>query len=387
MNNFEFYSPTRIIFGKGNQKKIGKYVKKYSSNILLHYGKDSIKKNGIYEEVILSLQEAGITYTELSGVQPNPRVSLVRQGVKLCKDKKIDFILAVGGGSVIDSAKAIALGIKYDGDVWDFFTRQALPEQSVPVAVILTIPAAGSESSPNTVITNEEDSMKLAVNYPNLRPVFSILNPVFCFTLPKEQIGYGVCDMMAHIFERYFTQTKFTELSDKLCEGTLKTIINNASKVLKNFNDYNAWAEIMLAGNIAHNGLLGMGRNEDWASHGIEHAMSAVYDIPHGAGLSIVFPAWMKYVYKRNIPLFVQFAVNVWGVSDSVRNSEEIALKGIEETEKFFKSLNLPVRLGNLNIKESDIEIMAKKATVFGSLGAFKELTTEDVIAIYKLAL
>jgi len=387
MNNFEFYNPTRIIFGKDTQKQIGKYVKKYSSNILLHYGKDSIKKNGIYTDVILSLKEAGISYTELGGVQPNPRVSLVRRGIKICKEQKIDFILAVGGGSVIDSAKAIALGIKYNGDVWDLFTRKAASENSVPVGVILTIPAAGSESSPNSVITNEEESMKLAVSYPNLRPVFSILNPAFCFSLPKEQLGYGVCDMMAHIFERYFTQTQFTELTDKLCEGTLKTIINNSSIILKNFNDYNAWSEIMFAGNIAHNGLLGMGRKEDWASHGIEHALSAVYDIPHGAGLSIVFPAWMKYVYKENIPLFVRFALNVWDVDGKLKNSEEIALKGIEETEIFFKSLNLPTRLADLNIKEDNIEIMAKKTTVFGSLGSFKELNTEDVIAIYKLAL
>lgn len=387
MNNFEFCNPTRIIFGKDSQKKVGEYVKKYSSNILFHYGKESIKKSGLYDEVISSLKEAGVAYTELGGVQPNPRISLVRKGVKICKEKKIDFILAAGGGSVIDSAKAIALGIKYDGDVWDFFTMKALPKQTASTAVILTIPAAGSESSPNTVISNEEESMKLAVKYPPLRPVFSILNPAFCFSLPKEQLGYGVCDMMAHIFERYFTQTKYTELSDKLCEGTLKTIIDNAYKLLNNFNDYNAWAEIMLAGNVAHNGFLGMGRQEDWASHGIEHAISAVYDIPHGAGLSIVFPAWMKYVYKYNIPLFNQFAVNVWGVSGGISNSEEIVLKGIEETEKFFKRLNLPVRLGDLNIKEKDIEIMAKKATAFGTLGSFKELDTEDVKAIYKLAL
>lgn len=387
MNNFEFYNPTRIIFGKDNQKKVGDYVKRYSSNILLHYGKNSIKKNGLYDEVVLSLKEAGVTFTDLGGVQPNPRVSLVREGIKICKEKNIDFILAVGGGSVIDSAKAIALGAKYNGDVWDFFTRKAVPENSVPGATILTIPAAGSESSPNTVITNEEESMKLGAAHESLRPVFSILNPVFCFTLPKEQLGYGVCDMMAHIFERYFTNTENTELSDKLCEATLKTIINNAPKILENFNDYDAWSEIMWAGNIAHNGLLGMGRTEDWASHGIEHAISAVHDIAHGAGLAIVFPAWMKYVYKENVPLFVQFAVNVWGVNDSIRNSEETALKGIEETEKFFKSLGLPVRLGELNIKENEIGIMAKKATAFGPLGAFKALNFEDVKEIYKIAL
>ncbi|MDR3113831.1 MAG: iron-containing alcohol dehydrogenase [Endomicrobium sp.] len=387
MNNFEFYSPTRIIFGEGNQKKIGKYVKRYSSNILLHYGRNSIKNNGLYDETVLSLKEAGVSFTELGGVMPNPRVSLVRQGIKLCKEKNIDFILAVGGGSVIDSAKAIALGVKHSGDVWDFFTKKAVAKDSIPIAVILTIPAAGSESSPNTVITNEEDAMKLSIVHESLRPTFSILNPAFCFTLPKEQFGYGVCDMAAHIFERYFTQTKFTELSDQLCEGTLKTVIDNAYKILKNYNDYNAWAEIMWAGNIAHNGLLGMGRKEDWASHGIEHAISAVYDIPHGAGLSIVFPAWMKYVYRQNIPLFVQFAINVWGVDGSIRNSEETALKGIEETEKFFKSLGLPTRFGDINIKESDIEIMAKKAVAFGSIGSFKELNCEDVTEIYKLAI
>ncbi|WP_428897653.1 hypothetical protein Dip518_001444 [Parelusimicrobium proximum] len=387
MNNFVFYSPTKIIFGKGSEKEIGQNLRKYSKNILLHYGGGSIKKSGLYDSVTASLKAEGINYTELGGVKPNPRLSLVREGIKICKENNIDFILAVGGGSVIDSAKAIALGVKYEGDVWDIFLRKGpAPVSALPVATILTIPAAGSESSQSVVISNEETQMKIGFGSPIIRPVFSILNPEFCFTLPAEQAGYGVCDMMAHIFERYFTNTKNTELSDKLCEGTLKAIINNAPKVLKNMRDYDAWAEIMWAGNLAHNGLLGMGREEDWASHGIEHAVSAVHDIAHGAGLAIIFPAWMKYVYKHNKPLFAQFAVNVWGVSDSMRDEDSVARKGIEAMENFFKSLGLPVRLSEVGVGEADFSVMAKKATAFGPLGSFVKLSYEDVLEIYKLA-
>ncbi|MGB2579374.1 hypothetical protein AAIR98_001293 [Elusimicrobium simillimum] len=387
MNNFEFYSPTRIIFGKGTEKEIGGRIAKYSSKVLLHYGGGSIKKSGLYDAVVKSLKEAKVDFVELGGVQPNPRLSLVHKGIELCRREGVEFILAVGGGSVIDSAKAIALGVDYEGDVWDFYLRKAVPQAALPVATILTIPAAGSESSQSTVITNEETSMKIGLGTHLVRPVFSILNPEFCFTLPKEQVGNGVCDMMAHIFERYFTNTKHTELSDKLCEGALKAIINNAPKVVKNIKDYDAWAEIMWAGNLAHNSLFGMGREEDWASHGIEHAISAVHDIAHGAGLSIVFPAWMKYVYKHNPAIFAQFAVNVWGVTDALRDTEAVALKGIEMTETFFKSIGLPVRLSEVNVGEKDFEVMASKATSFGPLGSFVKLSKEDVKEIYRLAL
>jgi alcohol dehydrogenase YqhD (iron-dependent ADH family) len=385
MNNFDFYNPTRIIFGRGTQLQTGENVKKYASKVLLHYGGGSIKKSGLYAQITASLKSAGVDFTELCGVVPNPRLSLVKQGIDICRRDGIKFILAVGGGSVIDSAKAIALGVPYNGDVWDFFTNKAKPQTALPVAAVLTIPAAGSESSFSVVISNEETQMKLGHKTNLVRPVFSILNPEFCFTLPKEQAAYGVCDMMAHIFERYFSNVPHTELTDNLCEGALRAIIANAPRVLADMQNYDAWAEIMLCGNLAHNGLLGIGRQEDWASHAIEHALSAVYDIPHGQGLAIIFPAWMKYVYKTNIPLFARFAANVWG-EDLLPSAEATALKGIERTEEFFKSLGLPVRLRDAAIAEAGLEMLAQKATTFGPIGAFRKLETKDVFEVYKLA-
>ena len=387
MNNFDFCSPTRLIFGRDTQKHVGETVKKYASKILLHYGSGSVKKSGLYDEVKASLKAAGVDFEELGGVVPNPRVSLVREGIKICRKHNIGFILAVGGGSVIDSAKAIALGVPYQGDVWDFFTGKAKPQTALPIATILTIPAAGSESSLSVVISDDETQMKLGHKTNLIRPVFSILNPELCYTLPKEQAAYGACDMMAHIFERYFSNVPNTELTDRLCEGTLRAIIDNAPRVLNNMKDYNAWAELMFAGNLAHNGLLGMGRQEDWASHGIEHAVSAVYDIPHGQGLAIIFPAWMKYVYKTNIPLFARFAANVWSMrAKDLGDGEILALKGIERTEEFFKTLGLPTRLREVKVEESTLGLMAQKATTFGPIGAFKKLDCKDVLEIYKLA-
>jgi alcohol dehydrogenase YqhD (iron-dependent ADH family) len=387
MNNFEFYCPTKIIFGKDEQKKIGEYVKKYSSNILLHYGGGSIKKSGLYKEVVSSLKSAGVKYSELGGVQPNPLLSLVKQGINLVKEKNIDFILAVGGGSVIDSSKAIAAGVKYDGDVWDFYMNKATIKAAIPIATILTIPAAGSESSPNTVLTNDENLWKFGARSDLLRPVFSILNPQLCYSLPPLQRAAGACDMMAHILERYITNTKQTEVTDKLCEGTLKTIINNAPKIMKNAQDYDAWSQIMWAGNIAHNGSLGIGRQEDWGSHGMAHPLSAVYGIAHGASLSIMFPAWMKSVYTINLEMFVQYAVEVWQVNDSLRDKEAIALKGIEKTETFFKSLGLPTRLVDIGAKESDLQNLSEKTLARGALGGFKRLEKlEDVKSIYEIA-
>lgn len=387
MINFDFYNPTRILFGKDVHKSVGDFIKPFSSKILLHYGGGSIKQSGLYEQVVSSLKSAGVEFVELGGVHPNPHLDLVQEGIKICRSENINFILAVGGGSVIDSAKAISLGVPYNGDVWDLFLRKSIPQNSLRVATILTIPAAGSESSRSVVITNQETQMKVGLLTNLVRPIFSILNPELCYTLPYNQIANGICDMMAHIFERYFTNVKNAEVSDKMCEAVLKTIINNAPKVMADSRDYNAWAEIMWAGNLAHNGLLGLGREEDWASHSIEHALSAVHDnLAHGAGLAIIIPAWMTYVYKHNIPAFVQFAVNVWGVSDSQRNPEEVALKGIECTSTFFRSLGLPTTLAGVDVQETELPMLAKKATPFGPIGAFKKLTEEDVLAIYNLA-
>lgn len=392
MLNFNYQNKTRIIFGKDTQKEIGKHVKKYTSKVLLHYGGGSIKKSGIYDDVVNSLKAEGIEIVELSGVKPNPRLELVHRGIEICRKNNIDFILAVGGGSVIDSSKAIAMGVPYDGNVWDFFATGKQPESALNVASILTLPAAGSESSPNVVITNEPAQLKIGYESEVLRPVFSIVNPEIYFTLPENQLANGVCDMMSHIMERYFTNTLHTDLIDGLSESTLRTIMDNARILNKNIKDYDAWSQVSLAGGIAHNGLLGIGREEDWACHGMEHELSAIYDIPHGAGLAILTPAWMRYVYKTNINMFMQFAVNVMGVDAPIREPEAIVIEGISRLQAFFTEMGLPTKLSQLNINSDNFEKMAKKATGIASgvekpIGGMKKLTWKDIAAIYKIAM
>ncbi|WP_195948084.1 iron-containing alcohol dehydrogenase [Paraclostridium bifermentans] len=392
MLNFDYQNRTRIIFGKDEHKNIGKLIKPYANKVLFHFGGQSIKKSGVYEDVINSLLENQIDFVELGGVKPNPRLSLVNEGIELCRKEKVDFILAVGGGSVIDSAKAIAIGVPYSGDVWDFYCKDIEIKEAIPVSTILTIPAAGSESSTGTVITNEEKQLKLSCGCELLRPLLSIINPELYFTLPKNQIANGISDMMSHIMERYFTNTSNTDLIDGLCESTLKTIMRNGSIIINDNKNYDAWAEIALSGNIAHNGLLGLGREQDWASHKIEHELSAIYDVAHGAGLSVVTPAWMKYVYKENMPMFEQFAVNVMGVEKECKSQEEIINEGIEKLKSFYKKLELPTSLKELNINESNLDLMAKKSTNFNDgkeilIGGLKKLNWEDVLAIYNLAL
>ena len=389
MLNFDFYAPARILFGKGEEKRVGELLKPRASKVLLHYGGGSIKKSGLYGTVVASLRESGVAFTELGGVKPNPRLSLVHEGVSLCRKENVDFILAVGGGSVIDSAKAIAMGVYYDGDIWDAYTKGVNPVKALPVATILTIPAAGSESSGDTVISNEEDQRKHGFGSPILRPLFSIMNPELFFTLPKEQLAYGVADMMSHVFERYFTNTVNTDLTDGLCEVTLKTLIKNASIANKNMSDYNAWCELGFAGTVAHNGLVGMGREQDWACHMMEHELSAIYDVAHGAGLAVLTPGWMRYVYKDNVNMFVQFAVNVMGVGGSYRDPDAIVLEGVSRLSRFFESLGLPQTLSGLGIGADRLEEMAKKATweAYGAektLGGLKKLCWRDVLAIYK---
>jgi len=308
MENFEFISPTKIIFGRSTESLVGEEVKKYSNKILFHYGGGSIKRIGLYEKVVGSLKEAGVKFIELPGVKPNPRLSLVQEGIKLCRKNKIDFILAVGGGSVIDSAKAIGVGVPYEGNVWDFYTGKATPKETLPVGVVLTIPGAGSEASNSSVITNEEGWYKRSLNNDIIRPKFAIMNPEVTFSVSSYYTACGAADMMAHVMERYFTNTRNTDLTDRLCEATLKTIIKNVQIALKEPSNYDARAELMWASTIAHNGLLGTGRVGDWASHLIEHELSGLYDVTHGAGLAVIFPAWMKYVYKHRTDKFVQFA-------------------------------------------------------------------------------
>ena len=388
MENFIFYRPTRIIFGRDTEDKVGKETKKYGKKILLHYGQGSIKKTGLYDKVMKSLKKENIEVVELGGVKPNPRLSLVREGIDICKKQNIDFILIVGGGSTIDSAKAIAVGSKYDGDVWDCYTGEKPDiKDALPLGVVLTIPAAGSEVSPDSVITDENGWFKRFTSGEPLISKFSILNPELTYTLSAKQTAIGVSDILAHVYERYFTQVKNVELTDRLAEATMKTVINNTRLVLKNLKDYNARAEIMWSGSIAHNDLLATGRTGDWASHLIEHELSGIYDIPHGEGLAIVFPAWMKYVYKDNIEKFAQFARRVWDVDTGLDDFEQTALEGISRVEAFYREIGLPVRLSEIGIGEDKFEEMATKSIKeFGTLGQFKELKKNDIIKIFNLA-
>ncbi|MCL2580021.1 MAG: iron-containing alcohol dehydrogenase [Oscillospiraceae bacterium] len=396
MLNFDYHAPSRIVFGKDTQKQVGDLLKGYGiKKVLLHYGGGSIKKSGLYDQVIASLKGAGIGWAELGGVKPNPRLTLVREGIALSKKEGAELILAVGGGSVIDSAKAIAAGVCYDGDVWELYQDNSISiTKAMPVATILTIPAAGSESSEGTVITDEENSRKYPYNHNLLRPLFSILNPELFFTLPKAQLGYGVADIMSHLFERYFTNTQNTDLTDRLIEANLRTIIKYAPVVYGNMEDYDAWAEIGFGGFTAHGGLFGMGREQDWGCHDMEHELSAYYDVPHGGGLAVLTPAWMTYVYKENVPMFVQFAVNVMGVDGSFRDPDAIVLEGIDRLRAFFKRIGLPGTLAELGIGEDKLEMMAKQGThtrlspgqTEKPLGGLKKLYWQDILAIYKLA-
>ncbi|MHB1454259.1 MAG: iron-containing alcohol dehydrogenase [Saccharofermentanales bacterium] len=389
MENFIFSNPTKIIFGSGTVTAVGPETKKYSDKVLLHYGGGSIKKSGLYDRVVRSLQTAGVGFIELGGVQPNPRLKLVREGIRICRENAVGFILAVGGGSVIDSAKAIAAGVPYDGDVWDFYSGKADVAEALPLASVLTIPAAGSEASPASVITNEEGWFKRGMGSDLIRPVFSILDPELNYTLPPFQTACGAADIMAHVMERYFTNTKNVDYSDRLCEATLRTIIKNVPLALNAPENYEARAEILWAGTVAHNDLLGRGRIEDWASHDIEHEISAIYDVAHGAGLAVIFPAWMKHVFRHDVSRFVQFAVRVWDVEMDYENPERTALEGIRRLVDFNRSIGLPATLSELAVPEDRLDEMAEKCTASGTrkVGSFMKLGYDDVKAVYRLAL
>lgn len=384
MRNFTYQNSTEIIFGNDAENYAGKKTKSLGKKVLLHYGSGSIKKSGLYDRIVKSLNDRGVDFVELGGVKPNPRLSLVQQGIELCRKENIDSILAVGGGSAIDSAKAISMGVFYDGDVWDIISKGLDIEKCLPVGVVLTIPAAGSETSDSLVITNEDGLFKLGYGNAILRPKFAIMNPELTYTLPFYQTACGVSDMMAHIFERYFTTDNNVDVTDRMCEAVLRSIMINALKVKENPNDYNARAEIMWAGTVAHCDILGVGRLSDWASHGIEHEISAIYDIAHGAGLSIVFPAWMKYQYKVKPSRFVQFAVRVMDVDLAFENDEAIIKEGIRRLEQFYKSIDLPIRLSEVEIDDKNLELMAEKAA---PTGKFSVLQKEDIAKIYRLAL
>jgi hypothetical protein len=389
MINFTYDNKTTMIFGKGMENSVGEYVKQYGTKVLFHYGSGSIKKFGLYDKIIYSLKKENIDFVELGGVVANPRLNLVREGVELVRKEKVDFILAVGGGSVIDSGKAIALGAGYSGDVWDFYSKGIRPKKVLPVGVVLTIPAAGSESSTATVITKEDGGLKRGYGDISLRPKFAILNPEITYTLPNYQTACGAVDMIGHVIERYFTNTKNVELTDRLCEGVIRTVMSNSHIVLQDNNDYDARAEIMWSGALAHNGLLGTGRVEDWASHNLEHELSGVYDIAHGAGLAIIYPAWMKFVYKNDVARFAMFANKIFDIEINENDLEETALLGIQALEDYYKSLDMPTRLSDASITDEHIELMASKITLENtrSCGNFVQLSHEDIISIYKLAI
>lgn len=391
MKNFTFYSPTYFVFGKEEENNTGKYVKRFGGNkVLIHYGGGSVIRSGLLDRVKQSLNNENIEYVELGGVKPNPRSGLVYEGIELCRKEGIDFILAVGGGSTIDSAKAIAAGVVYEGDFWDFYMGKPI-EKALPVATVLTIAAAGSEGSPDSVITKEEGMLKRGASGEAIRPVFSILNPALTQTLPAYQTAAGITDIMAHLFERYFTNTKDVEVTDRMIEGLLMTMIHEAPKVIANPNDYEARANIMWTGMVAHNDICGVGRDQDWASHNIEHELSAVYDCAHGAGLAVVFPAWMEYTMNHDVMRFAQVANRVWGCSMDFAHPEVTAQAGIQAFKTFLKSIGMPLTFEELGAKKEDIPFMAQTACYGngrqGSIGGFVQLHKEDVIKIYELML
>ena len=389
MNNFVFYSPTEFVFGKATEMQVGALARKHGARkVMIVYGGRSVERSGLLDRGKQSLQEAGIEYCLMGGVQPNPVDTKVYEGIEFCRREQADMLLPVGGGSVIDTAKAIAAGVLYEGDFWDFYIGKAKVTKALKVAVVLTIPAAGSEGSGNTVITKLDGLQKLSLRVPEvLRPVFSIMNPELTYTLPPFQTACGVADMMAHIMERYFTNTQEVEIGDRLCEGTLMAIINEAPKVMRNPEDYGARANLMWAGMIAHNGTCGVGCEEDWASHFLEHEISAIYGVTHGAGLSVIFPAWMTWMVEHNVGKIAQYAVRVWGVPES-EDKKAVALEGIGKLKAFFSSLGLPVTFKELGVENPDIDRLAdslhrNKGELVGN---YVKLTKQDSKEIYHLA-
>ncbi|WP_299087315.1 iron-containing alcohol dehydrogenase [uncultured Metabacillus sp.] len=387
MENFTYYNPTRLIFGKRQVQQLEIEVPKYGKNVLLVYGGGSIKRNGLYDDVVNVLKKINVNLYELSGVEPNPRLSTVHRGVEICKAEKIDFILAVGGGSVIDCTKAIAAGAKYDGDAWDIVTKKHIPTEALPFGTVLTLAATGSEMNSGSVITNWETKEKYGWGSPLTFPQFSILDPVNTFTVPKDQTVYGMVDMMTHVFEQYFHHTKNTPLQDRFCESLLKTVIETAPKLIEDLENYELRETILYSGTIALNGQLQMGYRGDWATHNIEHAVSAVYDIPHAGGLAILFPNWMKHTLDENVSRFVKLAVNVFDVDPSGKDVRTIALEGIEKLREFWSSIGAPSRLQDYQIGDENIELMADKAMVNGEFGNFKKLNKQDVVAILTASL
>ena len=392
MKDFKYYAPTEVVFGRTAEEETAKMVKKYGGKkVLLHYGGKSAERSGLLPKVEGLLKAEGIEYVKLGGVVPNPRLSLVRKGMEICRAEGIDFLLAVGGGSVIDSAKAIGYGLCYDGDVWDLFLGKDTPKACFPLGCVLTIPAAGSEMSDGCVITNEEGWLKRSCDYDLARCKFAIMNPERTFTLPPYQTSCGVTDIMMHTMERYFSHDNDMLVTDNMAEAVLRTAKECVFYVLDNPEDYEHRAQIMWVGSLAHNGLTGCGLEQDWATHQLEHELSGMFDVAHGAGLAALWPSWARYVYKENMKRFVQFAVNVMGVHNNLNDPEQTALKGIEAMEQFYHAIGMPVNIKELigrDITDEEIKEMARKLSDNGKnvIGGFKKLAQADMENIYTMA-
>ena len=388
MDNFNFYSPTEFVFGKERENEAGAYVKKYGgTRVLIHYGSGSAIKSGLLDRVKKSLDNENIFHIELGGVKPNPRDTLIYEGIELCRKENIDFILSVGGGSCIDSSKGIAAGVLYDGDFWDLYSKKASVQKALPVGVVLTIAAAGSEGSGSSVVTQESTMLKRDTGSDLLRPCFSILNPQLTCTLPAFQTACGAADIMAHVFERYFTNTPEVETTDRLCEAVLLAMVKETPRVIADPENYEARANMMWAGTVAHTGLVGVGRSNDWNSHGIEHELSGLYDCAHGAGLAVIMPCWMEYVMHHNVMRFAQMAVRVWGCQMNFENPEATAIEGIKAFRRFLHDIGLPINFAELGAKEEDIPVLVKNQGIgSGKTWGFVRLSEKDVENIYHLA-
>ncbi len=392
MKDFNFYAPTQVVFGRESEEKLPQLVKQYGGKkVLVHYGGGSARKSGLLDKVEKMLSEAGIPYVELGGVVPNPLLSKVREGIDLCRRENVNFILAVGGGSVIDSSKAIGYGVGYDGDVWDFWNNKAVPQACLPVGVILTIPAAGSEMSSSCVVTNDDGMLKRGFNSDLCRCKFAIMNPERTYTLPPYQTAAGAVDIMMHTMERYFSKYEDATLTDAIAEALLRTVKDATPKVLKNPEDYRNRAAIMWASSLSHNDLTECGTEKDFASHRLEHELSGLFGVTHGAGLAAIWGSWARYVMDKHLNRFVQFAVNVMGVTQDFTDAKATALQGIEAAETFFSSIGMPISIPELvgrQITEDEINIMVDKCSRGGKItvGAMEVIATGDMRRIYQIA-
>ena len=392
MKDFNFYAPTEVVFGEHSEEQVAQLVKKYGgTKVLVHYGGQSAVRSGLLDKICGLLSEGSIDYVKLGGVVPNPRLSLAKEGIELCRKENIDFILAIGGGSVIDSSKCIAYGVCLDGDVWDVYIGKATPEKMLPVACVLTIPAAGSEMSEASVITNEDGDVKLGYSSNISRPKFAIMNPKRTYTLPPYQTAAGVTDIMMHTMERYFNTECDMTLQDEIAEALMRTMKESVFEVLKNPEDYRSRAQIMWGGSLAHNDVTGNRGIGDWSTHQLEHELSGMFDVTHGAGLAAIWPSWARYVMHENLSRFVRFAVNVMGVPNDFTDPEGTALRGIEAMERFYHAIGMPINIKELigrDITDDEITEMTRKCSrdYKRVCGQFKPLAAADMEAIYNMA-